>query len=218
MSSNTVDFKLAPFQINTIWRDGLTQLITRQNNFLSNSMTTSVKEGGHSWQYFNKEDNSIAGICLDAPAKDRMFMFHTVEPGKHNQRTFVHPKHMQVEDTECLESVFTHFLQDYEADYCLQMLEGEGNICRELKLANLLRITEYLKNLNLSLVTNIVQKRETGLLLLPNKKHKSVLALVFRKIYGSVWGTKLHGEENRLSELVEQGKKGGYRVIQSFLT
>ena len=43
----TVDFKLTPFQNNAIGRDGLTQLITRQNNFLHNSMVTSVVDGGH---------------------------------------------------------------------------------------------------------------------------------------------------------------------------
>ena len=73
--SNTVDFKLIPFQNNAIKRDGIIELITRHNNSLHNSMAISVVDGGHYIQYFGNEKNSIAGICLDSRAKDGIYTF-----------------------------------------------------------------------------------------------------------------------------------------------
>ena len=64
--STTVDFKLIPFKNNAIGRDGITELITRQNNFLHNSMATSVVDGGHCRQHIDNEGKSIVEICMDA--------------------------------------------------------------------------------------------------------------------------------------------------------
>ena len=44
--STTVDFKLIPFQSNAIGREGITELITCQNNFLHSTVATSVIDGG----------------------------------------------------------------------------------------------------------------------------------------------------------------------------
>ena len=105
--STTVDFKLIPFQRNVIKGGKFTQLITRQNNFLHISMATSVVDGGYCRQY------SIAAICLDAQAKDRMYLFDAVEPGRKNQCHFMHPNHIQEEAETFLDTVFDHFLKGY---------------------------------------------------------------------------------------------------------
>ena len=44
--STTVDFKLVPFQNNAIGTEGITKLITQQNNYLHNTVATSVIDGG----------------------------------------------------------------------------------------------------------------------------------------------------------------------------
>ena len=216
--STTVDFKLIPFQNNAIGRDGITQLITRQNNYLHSSMATSVVDGGHCRQYFDNEKNSVAGICLDARAKDGMYLFDTVEPGRPNQCNFVHPKHMQEEAEAFLDSVFSHFLEGYGHDYCREIMGGDGNIRRELKIARSPRIDDYLKNLNLLSVTDMVHDREAGLLLPPSKKHKSVPPVVFGKLKGSVWNTHLHGEERSTDSKVDTSASGSNRTRSSPLT
>ena len=68
-----------------------------------------------------------------------------------------------------LDSVFNHFLQGYGAQRCKQILGRDGHIRRESQVRPSPKITAYLQNLNLTSVTDMVQKRETGLLLSPNK-------------------------------------------------
>ena len=100
-------------------------------------MATSVVDGGHCRQYFENEKNSIAGICLDARAKDGMWLFDTVEPGRPNQCNFVHPKHMKEEAEDFLDSVFKHFMEGYGEEYCAEIMGGEGNIRRYPRDPNL---------------------------------------------------------------------------------
>ena len=109
---------------------------------------------------------------MDARTKDRLFIFDSVEPGRKNQCNVVHPKHIQEEAEQFLDSVFNHFLQGYGAEKCKYMLGGEGHIRRESQVWPSPKITAYLQNLNLTSVTDMVQKREAGLLLPPNKKNK----------------------------------------------
>lgn len=45
-SSLTIDFKVIPFQVNAIGRDGITDLIKRQNNYLHNTFAISVVDDG----------------------------------------------------------------------------------------------------------------------------------------------------------------------------
>ena len=63
--STTVDFKLIPFQNNAISRDGLAELFTWQNNFLHNTMATSVVDGGDCRTLIPNEQQSIVQICMD---------------------------------------------------------------------------------------------------------------------------------------------------------
>ena len=44
-TSSTVDFKLIPFQDNTIGKDGITELTERQNHFLHKTWEISVIDG-----------------------------------------------------------------------------------------------------------------------------------------------------------------------------
>ena len=64
--STTADFKLIPFKNNAIGRDGIKELITQQNNFLHNSVATSVVDGGNCRQHINNEGQSVVEICMDA--------------------------------------------------------------------------------------------------------------------------------------------------------
>ena len=57
------------------------------------------------------------------------------------------------------------------------------------------KFAEYLHILNLTLVTDMVQKREAGPLLPPKEKHKKVSLVVFEKLKGSAWGATLHNED-----------------------
>ena len=57
-SSPTVDFKLIPFQDNAIGRDGITELIERQNNYLHKTWAISVIDGGDNNSKFSMEENS----------------------------------------------------------------------------------------------------------------------------------------------------------------
>ena len=98
------------------------------------------------------------------------------------------------------------------------MLGGEGNIQRESNVTSSPHIIEYLEGLNLLLVTDMIQNREAGLLLPPSKKHKLVPPLVFEKVQGSVWGTKLYGEEHGDNKSGDKGKKGRQRTSPSSLT
>lgn len=46
-ASSTVDFKLTPFQDNAIGREGIADLIERQNNYMHNTFTISVFDEGN---------------------------------------------------------------------------------------------------------------------------------------------------------------------------
>ena len=56
LTHTMVDFKLIPFQNNVIGRDGITELITCQNNFLHRSMVTSVVDGGDCRQHIDNKN------------------------------------------------------------------------------------------------------------------------------------------------------------------
>ena len=57
-------------------------------------MATLVVDRRHCRQYFENKKNTIVGIYLEARAKDGLFLFDSVKPGRLNQCNFVHPKHM----------------------------------------------------------------------------------------------------------------------------
>lgn len=104
--STTVDFKLTPFQHNAIGRHGITQLITRQNNFLHSSMATSVVDWGDCSQFIDGK-GSIREIALGAMSSNGHFLFDLVEPGKRNQCNFIHPKHVAEEAEQFLNKYLT---------------------------------------------------------------------------------------------------------------
>ena len=193
--STTVDFKLIPFQNHAIGRDGITELITRQNNFLHNSMATSVVDGGNCRQHIDNEGQSIVEICMDARGADGTYIFDSAEPGHANQCNFLHPKHMREEAEAFLDGVFAHLHTSYGSEYCRRILGGEGHVRREAKVKNTPKIAEYLQNLRLTSVADIVQKREAGLLMPPQNKRKKVPIVVYGRGQGTAWGSKLHDDD-----------------------
>ena len=67
---------------------------------------------------------------------------------------------MREEAEVFLDGVFAHLLTSYGADYCKRILGGEGHVRREAKVRTTPKIAEYLQNLRLTSVADIVQKRE----------------------------------------------------------
>ena len=64
--SNTRDFKLIPFQDNTIGRDGLTELITQQNELLHSTIAILVVDGGWcNWLFTPKAFDPAIGDDVD---------------------------------------------------------------------------------------------------------------------------------------------------------
>ena len=112
-----------------------------------------------------------------------------------NQCNFINVKHLHEEAEVFLGGVFAHLLTSYGADYCKCLLGGDGHVRREAKVKTTPKIAEYLQNLCLTLVADIVQKRETGLLMPPQNKRRKVPIVVYSKGQGTTWGSKLHDEE-----------------------
>ena len=73
----------------------------------------------------------------------------------------------------------------------------DGHVRREAQVRATPKITEYLQNLNLTSVIDMVKNREAGLLLLSKNKHKNFLTEVYGKVHGKVWGTCLHVQDNQ---------------------
>ena len=66
---------------------------------------------------------------------------------------------------------------------------------REARMRTTPKIAEYLQNLNLTSVTDIVQKWEAGLLMPPQHKRERIPIVVYGKGRGNAWGSKLHNDE-----------------------
>lgn len=111
---------------------------------------------------------------MDVKGTDGMYVFDLVEPGHANQCNFLHPKHLRKEAERFLDEVFTHLLQGYGADYYRILVGGEGHMRREAQMQTCPKITEYLRNLKLASMTDIMQKMKVGLLLPPQNKQKKV--------------------------------------------
>ena len=143
----------------------------QQNNLLHNTMAASAVDGGDCRTLILNEKQSIVEICMDKRGSDGMFLFDSAEPGRDNQCNFLHPKHMKAGAENFLDSLFGHLIEGYGEDYCRVLFWGTGKVRREAQMTTSPKITEYLCNLQLSsTVTDMVQKREAGLLLPPRKK------------------------------------------------
>jgi hypothetical protein len=103
-NSTTAEFKLIPFQNTAINRDGIEELVRRQNDFLHRTSATSVVDMGTGDEKFPSEnegnktdDGNIRQWAMEARTQDGTYMFHSVEPGRKGQCYFIHEKVRQDE-------------------------------------------------------------------------------------------------------------------------
>ena len=87
-ASNTAGFKLIPFQNHAIGRDGLMELITRQNDFLHHTIVILVVNGGNLSQLFESDALSVLEMAMKQRAQDGMHHFDSGEPGRPGQYNF----------------------------------------------------------------------------------------------------------------------------------
>ena len=63
MASTTAGFKLISFRNHAISKDGMTELMTRQNNFLHHTVAISVVNGGYCDQRFKEEGMTLVEMA-----------------------------------------------------------------------------------------------------------------------------------------------------------
>ena len=130
---------------------------------------------------FDNKNRSVAQICLAHRSGHGLYLFDSVELGRRNQCNFLHLKHLQAEAEAFLDSVFEHLVNCYGIKYCQGILGGEGQVRREAKMHSSPKIAEYLQNLNLTSVSDMVQQKEAGIFLPPKKKTQ-------KDPLGGLWG------------------------------
>ena len=96
---------------------------------------------------------------MDERSEDGMYLVDSDEPGRRNQCNFLHPEHLKGEAEVFFDGSFNHILQSYGADNCQTIFGGEGHVRREAQIRSTTKVTEYLQNLNLQSITDMVQKR-----------------------------------------------------------
>ena len=130
----TVDFKLITFRDNAIGRDGITELIAWQNNFLHNTVAISVGDSGNGDDHFHDNNKSegkkgtIRECAMSARCEDDSFLFYTVERGRPNQIYFLCTKYKTNTAEEFLDDIFNCILNNYGADKCKAILRGKHHI------------------------------------------------------------------------------------------
>ena len=193
--STTAAFKLIPFQNTAINRDGIEELVRRQNDFLHRTSATSVVNVGTGDESFSSEvdgdtidDGNIRQWAMDARTEEGTYLFHSVEPGRTGQCYFLHEKVRQAEAEKWLDDCFDRILQKYGADTCRKALGGESHVRRETHFRPTPKITEYLKGLNLS-GTVQARKQEAHLSAPPIKKTRAPPRIRFGNVKErGAWG------------------------------
>lgn len=94
------EFKLIPFQNTAISRNGIAELIERQTTFLHRTTATSVIDMGDGSELFattsdgeEQSDGTIRDWAMEAKTADAIYIFHSVEPGRHGKCYFPYEKH-----------------------------------------------------------------------------------------------------------------------------
>ena len=64
LASNTASFELIPFRNHAIGRDGMTELMTRQNDFLHHTVAISVVNGGSCDQRFEDDGMTLVEMAM----------------------------------------------------------------------------------------------------------------------------------------------------------
>lgn len=94
-NSTTVEFKPIPFQNTQISREGITELVLRQNDFLHATMATPVVYRGKCDDIFFSEEEdvtyeeTIRAWDINAKTKEDTFPFHSIESGRKCQSFFL---------------------------------------------------------------------------------------------------------------------------------
>ena len=158
-ASTTAAFKLIPFRNHAISKDGMTELMTRQNDFLHHTAAISVVNGGYCDQRFEEDGMTLVEMAMQKKGKDGTFLFETVEPGRIGQCNFLCPKYLREEAEAWLDDTFQGILDYYGEEKCREVF-GENYIRREAKIRTTPRITNYLKNLNLSVQQRVHETEE----------------------------------------------------------
>ena len=204
--STTAAFKLVPFNNSAITRDGVAELVERQNDFLHRTTATSVVDMGDGDEWFSDEategdnvneadgetmekaEGSLRIWAMSAKTEEGKFLFHSVEPGRKGQCFFLHEKSRLVEAEEWLDNAFNGLLHEYGAGHCRSVLKGEGHVRREKNVKVSPKIAEYLKGLDLQgLVADRV--RDDHLRAPPPKKSKAGPRIRYGPTEeGGVWG------------------------------
>lgn len=191
--STTVYFKVTPFQNNDIGRDGITELITRQNNLLHNTMATSVVDGGNFRQHIENKRRLIAEIFYRIERRTGCTCFIRLNQASGTNATF-YIRNTCKKMQDFLDNLCNHLLQGYGLDYCKGILGGRSRSTGGAGEINTKDSGVPLKfKFN---VGHMVQKQKAGLLLPLKKELKKVPTLVFSKMKGSVWGARLHDVED----------------------
>ena len=206
LASNTAAFKLIPFRNHAIGRDGMTELMTRQNDFLHHTVAISVVNGGSCDQRFEDDGMTLVEMAMEKKAKDGTFMFETVEPGRVGQCNFLCPKYLREEAEEWLDYTFQGILDHYGEEKCREVFGGDNYIRREQKIRTTPKIVTYLKNLNLS-VQKRVQETEELLARPPTKRNRQIPRVIFGGDKKSVWNTPLHAVAEGARNIKEFEKK-----------
>ena len=131
MSSTTAAFKLSPFQNHAISRDGMTKLMTRQNNFLHHTVAILAVNGGYCDQRFEEEGMMLVEMGMQQRGKDGSFMFESVEPGREGQCNILCPKYLRKEAEILLDDTFQGILDHYGEVRCREVFGAENYIWRE---------------------------------------------------------------------------------------
>ena len=63
-ASTTAAFKLIPFRNHAISKDGMTELMTRQNDFLHHTAAISVVNGGYCDQRFEEDGMTLVEMAM----------------------------------------------------------------------------------------------------------------------------------------------------------
>jgi len=210
-SSSTADFKLIPFQDNAIGRDGITELIERQNNYLHKTWAISVMDGGDGNDLFSEEDNSNqhdGSLCqwaMDARSKDSSYLFNSVEGGRKGQTYYLCDKELATEAEEWLDTTFNQILTNYGADRCKKILGGTSHVRREKNVRTTPQISAYLKNLNLSPTSGAAYRANDTLSTPPARKKKSSPRIVYGDNRKSAWTKPIH----KINDSDEEGASAG---------
>ena len=201
-TSSTVDFKLIPFRDNAIGRDGITELIERQNSFLHKTCAISVIDGGDGNNQFKINNNTtdhegcLRHWAMNARRADDSFLFNSVECGRRGQTYYLCDKEFATEAEEWLDATFNNILVNYGAKRCLEILGGNSHVRRERNVRTTPQISAYLQNLNLSSSNGDAYKGNDNLSAPPARKKKKAPRIVYGSTKKSAWTKPIHNKED----------------------